>query len=269
MGEAAEALGVSSTTLRWWEAAGKLAVERMAVGHWRYDVAKLRPELFRAGLYGGSPSRENQRRSMASGRPWGRRNADRAQDRARSEQCAGDVSGSCGGHGAVCVQPRALAEWRRQYGARKADDSLPKPTRAALRRRLDAIKREQLGFAGKIMPATVSGVADRWYVGIAVDTPDASHLAKADAEGVDLGVSALATLLTGEKVSGPKACKALPGRRRGLSRGLSRKVKGSASRRKAKAKVAKLHASPPSVWTRCTSSRRILRAGSTPSASGM
>lgn len=48
IGEAAKALGVSITTLRRWEADGKLAAEHTAGGHRRYDLAKLRPELFRA-----------------------------------------------------------------------------------------------------------------------------------------------------------------------------------------------------------------------------
>lgn len=47
IGEAAQALGVSITTLRRWEADGKLAAEHTAGGHRRYDLAKLRPELFR------------------------------------------------------------------------------------------------------------------------------------------------------------------------------------------------------------------------------
>lgn len=38
----------------------------------------------------------------------------------------------------------ALAEWKRQYEAWKADNTLPKPWQAALRRQLNAIKREQL-----------------------------------------------------------------------------------------------------------------------------
>ena len=48
IGEAAEALGVSITTLRRWEAAGKLVAEHTAGGHRRYDLARLKPELFRA-----------------------------------------------------------------------------------------------------------------------------------------------------------------------------------------------------------------------------
>ena len=105
--------------------------------------------------------------------------------------------------------------------------------------------RETLRFAGKIMSATVSRVADRWFVSIAVDTPDSSHLPKAENQGeagVDLGVSALATLSTGETIPGPKPHKALLDRLRRLSRSLSRKQKGSANRRKAKARLAKLHA---------------------------
>jgi len=46
--EAAEVLGVSVSTLRRWEAAGELTAEHTAGGHRRYDLAKLRPELFRA-----------------------------------------------------------------------------------------------------------------------------------------------------------------------------------------------------------------------------
>lgn len=48
IGEAAEALGVSVTTLRRWEASGKLVADHTAGGHRRYDLARLKPELFRA-----------------------------------------------------------------------------------------------------------------------------------------------------------------------------------------------------------------------------
>ncbi len=211
----------------------------------------------------------------------------------------------------------ALAEWKRQYEAWKADSSSPKPSQAALRRQLNAVKREQfpwmlevtknapqmaiiqlgqafqnffagrarypqlrkkgvhdrfslsndqfaldgsririphlgwvrmretLRFAGKILSATVSRVADRWFVSITVDTQDDPHLPQTEnqgAVGVDLGVKALATLSTGEAIPGPKPHQALLDRLRRLSRSLSRKVKGSANRRKAKAKLAKLHA---------------------------
>lgn len=106
--------------------------------------------------------------------------------------------------------------------------------------------REALRFAGKIMSATVSRVADKWFVSITVDTPEDLPLAKAEnqgAVGVDLGVSALATLSTGEPpIVGPKAHKAFLCRLQRLSRSLSRKIKGSKNRHKAKMKLARLHA---------------------------
>jgi len=105
--------------------------------------------------------------------------------------------------------------------------------------------RESLRFTGKIMSATISRVADRWFVSITVDTSDTSHLPKAENQGVvgvDLGVSALATLSTGEAIPGPKPHKTLLGRLRRLSRSLSRKQKGSANHKKARARLAKLYA---------------------------
>lgn len=105
--------------------------------------------------------------------------------------------------------------------------------------------REALRFAGKIMSATVSRVADIWFVSITVDTLQSLPSPQAESQGavgVDLGVSTLATLSTGEPVPGPKAHKALLGRLQLLTRSLSRKLKGSANRKKAKAKLARLHA---------------------------
>ena len=103
--------------------------------------------------------------------------------------------------------------------------------------------RETLRFTGKIMSATVSRVAGRWFVSITVEIQDPPTQAAENqgAMGVDLGVSALATLSTGEVITGPKAHTALLSRLRRLSRSLSRKVKGSENRKKAKRKLARLH----------------------------
>jgi putative transposase len=105
--------------------------------------------------------------------------------------------------------------------------------------------REALRFTGKIMSATVSRVADKWFVSITVDTLDDSCLPKAENQGVvgvDLGIMALATLSTGESVVGPKAHKALLQRLQRNSRDLSRKMEGSKNREKARKKLARLHA---------------------------
>lgn len=210
----------------------------------------------------------------------------------------------------------ALAEWQRQYKACKVAPCLQKPNETALRRQLNAIKREQypwmlevtknapqmaimqlgraftnffkgrgryptfrrkgrddrftltndqfrveekriwiphlgwvrmwesLRFAGRRVSASISRVADRWYASITVDItePLLPPVENQDVVGVDLGVTALATLSTGETFVGPKALAMLLDRLRRLSRGLSRKVKGSRNRGKAKIKLAKLHA---------------------------
>jgi len=212
----------------------------------------------------------------------------------------------------------ALAEWNAQYQAWKLDNAKAKPSQAALRRQLNAIKREQfpwmlevtknapqmaiiqlgeafknffagrasypqyqkkgksrdsftvsndqfavkasriripnlgwvgmresLRFNGKIISATISRTANRWYASISVETEDTSQLPKAENQGVvgvDLGIKALATLSTGEEITGAKPLKRLMAKLKHLSRALSKKVKGSANRHKAKQKIARLHA---------------------------
>jgi predicted site-specific integrase-resolvase len=73
--EAAKALGVSITTLRRWEAEGKLLPERTTSGHRRYDLAKLKPELFRAA--------PDERRTIAYARVSSQ---DQKQDLERQKQ---------------------------------------------------------------------------------------------------------------------------------------------------------------------------------------
>ena len=46
IGETAKALGVSVSTLRRWEAEGRLTPERTAGRQRRYDLSKLKPGLF-------------------------------------------------------------------------------------------------------------------------------------------------------------------------------------------------------------------------------
>jgi len=105
--------------------------------------------------------------------------------------------------------------------------------------------RESLRFNGKMLSATISRQADKWFVSISVEITDEYHLRKAENQGivgVDLGISSLATLSTGEKVTGPKPLKKWLAQLKKLSKSLSKKQKGSANRHKAKVKLAKLHA---------------------------
>lgn len=216
----------------------------------------------------------------------------------------------------------ALAEWQKQYTARKDDPSLSAPSEAALRRLLNSLKAEQfpwmaevtknapqqaiknlgsafkrffagqgkyprfkkkgvhdsfradpgpdknhpnavdvsgmrvklpvigwvrmrepLRFSGKVMSAVVSRTADKWFVSLTVESPDSIPVRENQAVGgVDLGVKALATISDGSIFDGPKALRSNLARLKRLSRSLSRKVKGSANRKKAKAEITRLHA---------------------------
>lgn len=103
--------------------------------------------------------------------------------------------------------------------------------------------RESLRFRGKVLSAVVSRIADKWFVSLTVEVPDIIPDRESQAVGgVDLGVKALATLSDGSVFEGPKALRSNLARLKRLSRSLSRKVKGSANRHKAKAKLGRLHA---------------------------
>ena len=104
--------------------------------------------------------------------------------------------------------------------------------------------RESLRYEGKIVSATISRHASKWFVSITVEmqkpkTPVAND--NQVAIGVDVGLNHFAVLSNGEKISGPKPHKALMKRLRRLSKSLSRKQKGSENRKKARKKLACLH----------------------------
>ncbi len=105
--------------------------------------------------------------------------------------------------------------------------------------------RESLRFPGHIVSACISRTADHWYVSITVDMHEERFPLPSEnqgAVGIDLGVSNLATLSTGEVFTGPKALRRALTRQRRLSRSLSRKQKGSRNRIKARRKLARQYA---------------------------
>jgi putative transposase len=103
--------------------------------------------------------------------------------------------------------------------------------------------------SARILSATVSRTAQRWFVSFAVaaerDVP-ARHARPGSAVGVDLGVRALLTGVDDQgrviEVPGPKPLRASLRRLRRASRAHSRKQPGSASRRKSAARLARIHA---------------------------
>jgi putative transposase len=103
--------------------------------------------------------------------------------------------------------------------------------------------RESVRFVGRIKSAIVSRTADRWFVSLSVEVDHMPPVRKTQvAGGVDLGVKALATLSDGTVIEGPKAMRKRLKILRRRSRAHSRKVKGSANRRKSARRLARLHA---------------------------
>ena len=111
--------------------------------------------------------------------------------------------------------------------------------------KVGAVKmREALRFDGKILSATVSREAERWSISIQVQLPE-GYCRERTANGhvgVDLGISHLATLSTGEVVDGPKPLKRALIQLKRANRTLHRRQQGSANRRKAQQRVSKIHA---------------------------
>src|SRR5215510_9799051 len=95
----------------------------------------------------------------------------------------------------------------------------------------------------KIVNLTISrDTSGRHFVSILVET-DIKTLKKVNAEvGRDVGVKTLATTSEGEKLENPRPLVRREKRLKRLQRCLSRKVKGSDNRKKARLKVARLHA---------------------------
>jgi putative transposase len=86
---------------------------------------------------------------------------------------------------------------------------------------------EELRFEGKILGATVSRTADRWFVAIEVEVPDAQFYRRRtshEVSGVDLGIKAAVTISNGKVIEAPKLLKAALRRLEIRSRRLSRKL---------------------------------------------
>jgi len=101
-------------------------------------------------------------------------------------------------------------------------------------------------FNGKIKTATISKTAtDKYFVSILVDTYDVlpikAPISENKAVGVDLGIKTFATLSDGTEIQNPKYLKKALKRLKHLQRAVSRKVKGSNSRKKAVKLLARQH----------------------------
>lgn len=111
--------------------------------------------------------------------------------------------------------------------------------------RLGKIKlaeRDYLPLDAKILSATVSSRANKWFVSLQVEEDNKeSIIPKNEVIGIDLGIKTLATCSDGTTYENPKALKTNLKRLKSKQRQLSRKKKGSKNYGKAKQKLTKLH----------------------------
>ncbi|MCL0062863.1 transposase, partial [Peptococcaceae bacterium] len=104
------------------------------------------------------------------------------------------------------------------------------------------VKEKTMKCKGRILSATVSREADRWYVSLAVEVeiPGPAPIV-GEPVGIDVGLKHFAVLSTGEKIEAPKSLEKNLKRLRRLSQQHSKKQKGSSNRRKSAIKLARLH----------------------------
>lgn len=100
---------------------------------------------------------------------------------------------------------------------------------------------EKLRFNGKVTGARITKTADWWFVSIQVEVPDAVAEKSPAAIGVDVGLTRLATLSTGEQVENQAFLKTALKKLRRANKQLHRRKRGSNNREKARRQVARLH----------------------------
>lgn len=101
-----------------------------------------------------------------------------------------------------------------------------------------------LPITNKVLSATVSEKAGRWFVSVLVEEEMPEWQGQKDEHdvvGVDLGIKTLATVSDGNTYANPKPLKTELRKLKKLQQSVSRKIKGSQNRKKAVAKVVRLH----------------------------
>ena len=113
---------------------------------------------------------------------------------------------------------------------------------------IGAVRLKEHGYLpveARVLSATVSERAGRWFVSLQVEIESQDHHHEKDElhpiVGVDLGIKTLAVVSDGTTFENPNALKSKMRKLKRLQRSLSRKVKGSSNRKKAAKRVAKLH----------------------------
>jgi len=195
---------------RWWNA------HKASLAPWWEQNSK---EAYSSGLDGlaralkaWSDSRRGKRRGKPSGFP-------QFKSRARARAAWAYTTGSFGIADATGVK-------------------LPRIGRVHTHERIDT----RIGV-GRIMRATISRAAGRWFAVFTVERSEVD-LARPTGEpiGVDLGIKTLAVISDGRVIANPKHLAAAQRRLTTASRCYARTERGSAGRRHAADRLAKLHA---------------------------
>ncbi|MFI8306885.1 RNA-guided endonuclease InsQ/TnpB family protein [Streptomyces sp. NPDC085927] len=135
---------------------------------------------------------------------------------------------------------RASAEYTTS-GFRFRDGRL---TLAKMTEPLNIVWSRPLPEGAKPSTVTVSrDAAGRWFVSMLVEDPTVKTLPPVDtAVGIDVGLTSLLTLSTGEKITNPRHERRDRARLAKAQKALARMEKGSGNRAKARLKVARIHA---------------------------
>lgn len=107
--------------------------------------------------------------------------------------------------------------------------------------------REAYRFLPDLKPdlksVTISKEGGRWFAAIMAEIDHVRPLLSSrPAVGLDLGITDLATLSSGEKIAGPKALRSHLKKLAKLQRSHARKLKGGKNRARSRMRIAKLHA---------------------------
>jgi putative transposase len=134
---------------------------------------------------------------------------------------------------------RASAEYTRSaFGYRDGHLTLAKMAEP-----LDIVWSRPLPEGARPSTVTLSrDAAGRWFVSLLCEDTIQQTPATRDAVGVDMGVTSLVALSTGEKATNPRHEQRDRARLAKAQRALARKARGSANRDRARRKVARVHA---------------------------
>lgn len=143
--------------------------------------------------------------------------------------------------------PGRFPRFRRKHGPRdsfRLTGSIHVHARSLSLPRVGCVRTKESAekFRGRILSATVSREADRWYVSLAVEVErDDPHPVEGPVVGIDLGLKSFAMLSDGTQIEAPKPLAKALHRLRHRQRRHSRKQRGSRNRRKSAVGLARLH----------------------------